>query len=130
MVLRNLNERPFSLYDVFSLVGAAAYLLLLPLFIYNPSVFALLAHVDQYNGVRLIDLKSLLVVVMPIGLFYVYGVLQRFTSLTDLTILWRLLWVGPWLLLSTLIGELEIGGCTFHWLGRCWDSSASRAVNA
>jgi len=113
MVLRDLNERPFSLYDVFSLVGAAAYLLLLPLFIYNPSAFALLAHVDQYSGVRLIDLKSLLVVVMPIGLFYVYGVVRRFTSLTDLTILWRLFWVGPWLLLSTLIGELEIGAALF-----------------
>jgi len=113
MVLYDSNKRPFSLYDVFSLVGAAVYLVLLPFFIYNTSAFALLSHVEPYSGVRLTDLKSLLVVVMPIGFFYVYAVVQRFTSLTDLTILWRLFWVGPWLGLSGIMGELEIGAVLF-----------------
>ena len=45
--------------------------------------------------------RSLLTNVAPIGFIYIFGAYNKYLSLVDLTIFWRLAWVGPWLLKST-----------------------------
>ncbi|MDP2307772.1 MAG: patatin-like phospholipase family protein [Pseudomonadota bacterium] len=103
---------PLGLYEWLGVVGGLLYLSL-PLFVLFPSLFPFLTRVPALEGARLANFSSLMAVVSPIGFIYLFAVWQRFTSLTDLTILWRLLWVGPWLLASWATGALEVTGALF-----------------
>ena len=51
--------------------------------------------------------RSLLTMVAPLGFMYIFGALNHYTSLIDLTIAWRLLWVGPWLYINSKTSGLE-----------------------
>lgn len=99
-----------ALYNIFAFVGGAAYLQLY-LWIMNPKIMIFVANSlfegdltafteDQMRGYR-----TLLTMVCPIGYMYIYAAAKNLTDLIDITILWRLLWVAPWILLSTLSGD-------------------------
>lgn len=101
-----------KVYNWLMIAGGVIYLTL-PLFIFFPSLFAGIAGIPVLEGERLVDLRSLLLLVTPIGLIYLYAVCTRSKTLMDLTLLWRLFWVAPWLIANWAVGTLEKGAMLF-----------------
>ncbi|MEB3198391.1 MAG: hypothetical protein VKP62_14420 [Candidatus Sericytochromatia bacterium] len=106
------DARAWGIYEWLMLVGALIYLSL-PLFILQPSLFALAGQVPAYEGDRLLHLRSLLVAVTPMGLVHLFALWSRQKSLMDLSLVWRLVWVGPWLVANWAFGHLENGAFLF-----------------
>lgn len=107
-----MSESRKGVYEWIAVAGGLAYLTL-PLFILIPSLFPTLAMVPPLEGQRLAHFQALMAVVTPIGFIYLYAVARGLTSLTDMTVLWRLLWVGPWLAVSAALGAVELTGALF-----------------
>ena len=97
-----------TLYESIAYIGGFLYLQLY-LWIIFPQIFETLAGVfggmEPLEGERLSGYRSLLTMVAPIGFIYIGAAWNKLTTLIDLTIVWRLLWVGPWIVLSMKSGE-------------------------
>ena len=94
-----------TLYEKFAFIGGAIYLQLYIWIVY-PVIFETLSglfgtRIPTLEGEELAGYRSLLTMVAPIGFIYIYAAWYKLTTLIDLTILWRLVWVAPWLYLST-----------------------------
>lgn len=100
---------PFGVYEWCAIIGGLAYLLL-PLGVVFPSVYELLAGLPRLDGARLAGFQSLMTLVAPIGFIYLFAAWNRYTSLIELTIVWRLLWVAPWIAINVVSGTLEPTG--------------------
>lgn len=105
----SVTKPPLGVYEWLAVVGAMAYFTL-PLGILFPVIYETVAGVAKLEGSRLAGFRSLMTLVTPIGLIYLFAVWNRFVSLIDLTLVWRLLWVGPWIVANTLTGALEFRG--------------------
>lgn len=99
----------FSSYEWFAIIGGSIYLFLYVVILY-PEIFVFL---QSFLGGRLDgpqhddEIRSLLTMVAPMGFIYIFGAWYHLTSLIDLTIAWRLLWVSFWLFMSLLYRALE-----------------------
>jgi len=113
------HKHPFTLYEAIAIIGGSIYLSLYAAVIYPP-IFEFLqsfAGGDSKIQENVNEFRSLLTMVAPIGYIYIFGALNHYISLIDLTIVWRLLWVGPWLFINAktsgsaviVIASLDIG---------------------
>jgi hypothetical protein len=104
-----MSRRTFDRYEWLALLAAVVYLSL-PAVALFPGVFSWLAGVPPLVDAKLANFRALMMVVSPIGVIYLFALTRQARSLTDLTVLWRLFWVGPWLLVNGLQGTLEPRG--------------------
>lgn len=95
-------------YKFFAYAGGLLYLQLY-IWVIFPQIFVFLQNMVMpgdslilENSFHTNSFRSLLMVVAPIGFIYIYAAYTDALSLIDLTIVWRLFWVGPWLFNSTL----------------------------
>ena len=86
----------------------------LPIFALFPEMTSYLFQVAPFEGGRLDNFQNLMFAVTPIGLMYVFALVRQEESFIDLSIFYRLLWVGPFLL--------------FNWIGGFIDGSLAFAM--
>eukprot|EP00040_Diaphanoeca_grandis_P044224 m.11683 g.11683 ORF g.11683 m.11683 type:complete len:584 (+) comp8927_c0_seq1:115-1866(+) len=98
-VAKNDEKPPLSTYQLMAIVAGCIYLSLY-FVIYYPPLFTLLSRGPDMNEIEQQKLRKLLFAVSPIGLEYIAAAQSRENSAIGLTILWRLLIVGPWIYLS------------------------------
>jgi len=99
----------YTLYEKFAIGAGTIYISLYAAVAY-PKLFVFLQ--SFFGGNSLVEqnscgFRSLLTMVAPIGFIYIFGAYYHLTSLIDLTIAWRLLWVGPWLYINSKTSGLE-----------------------
>ena len=98
------TRAPLGVYEWTSVIGAVVYLTL-PAFVLRPDWFTALSG-TVLAAEDLVHLRVLFGMVAPIGLIYLYGVATRTRTLLDMTLVWRLGWVAPWLLINVLRGAV------------------------
>jgi len=97
------------LYETIAIISGLTYLSRYAAVIY-PEIFIVLqsfAGGDSKIKENINEFRSLFTIVAPIGFVHLFGAFNRFTSLIDLTIVWRLLWGGPWLYINAKTSGLE-----------------------
>ena len=79
----------------------------LPIFALFPEMTSYLFQVAPFEGSRLDSFQNLMFAVTPIGLMYVFALVRQEESFIDLSIFYRLLWVGPFLLFNWIGGYID-----------------------
>ena len=93
-------------YKYIFIINAIVYLSL-PLFAMFPGIVSSILGIPFFEGVRLDNFRSLMLIVAPLGIMYVLAVIYEKLTFLDLTIVYRLLWVGPVLMINWLSGHIE-----------------------
>ena len=81
--------------------------LALPIFALFPEMTSYIFRVAPFEGSRLDNFQNLMFAVTPIGLMYVFALVRQEESFIDLSIFYRLLWVGPFLLFNWIGGYID-----------------------
>lgn len=89
-----------------TLAGALSYFSALTGAVF-PALFGALPGVATPQGAELVHLRALLLAVVPLGGLYLYALAAGRLELIRLTIFWRFLLVGPWIVLSAASGNLQ-----------------------
>lgn len=93
-------------YKFIFIINAIVYLSL-PLFAMFPGIVSSVLGIPFFEGVRLDNFRNLMLIVAPLGIMYVLAVIYEKLTFLDLTIAYRLLWVGPILIINWLSGHIE-----------------------
>lgn len=101
------SKSKLGLYEWTSVIGALVYLSM-PLFILVPHILEVTTGITL-TETHTANLRSLLTMVTPIAFIYLFGIWSRSISLLDMSLAWRLAWVGPWVVINFAKGALEVG---------------------
>ena len=79
----------------------------LPIFALFPEFTSVLFQIELLEGQRLTNFQNLMIAVTPIGLMYAMALFWQKESFIDLTIIYRLFWVGPLIIFNWISGYLD-----------------------
>ena len=95
------------LYSFFNWISIIAYLPVVLFGFFFPNFFSSLIFIDSFEGNRLNNFSSLMVVVSVLGVIYLLAKIANKKSLFDISIFWRIILIAPILIINLVHGSME-----------------------